>query len=177
MLHSSGQASNAMKEVDNSLSKWLHFPQVIICPLKSWWRKWTMQLWCFGELLVVTFSKKKTWDYNFWEKVRETLKTFKIYKTFVLWTITLRFPANNSRRFVRTKNFSLRLQRSIPEEKLRKIRIYEVICWIELPATTFGRILKTAFHFFLHGIDLKVQFAKHAAEAGGNGESQRRKFS
>ena len=110
MLHSSGQASNAMKEVDNSLSKWLHFPQVIICPLKSWWRKWTMQLWCFGELLVVTFSKKKTWDYNFWEKVRETLKTFKIYKTFVLWTITLRFPANNSRRIVRTKNLNVKLK-------------------------------------------------------------------
>ena len=109
LLHSSGQASNAMKEVDNALSKWLHFPQVKISPLKSWWRNWNMQLWSFEEMLVVTISKKKTWDYNFWEKFRETLKTYKIWKTFVLWTITLRFPANNSRRIVTTKNFILRL--------------------------------------------------------------------
>ena len=166
-----------MKEFDNSLSKTLHSPQVKICPLRPWRRNWTMQLCSYGEKLVILFSKKKPRGYNFREIFRETLKTFKTWKTFVLWPITLRIPANNSRRMVRTKNFSLRLQRSIPGEKLRKIRIYEVICSIELPATNFGRILKTAFHIFLHGIDLKVHFAKHAAEAGGNGESQRRKFS
>ena len=40
----------------------------------------------------------------------------------------------------------------------------------------FGRILKTAFHIFLLGIDLKVLFAQYAAEASGIGESQWRNF-
>ena len=45
----------------------------------------------------------KTWVYKFWEKFREKLKTYKTEKTFVLWAKTLRIPANNSRRCVKTK--------------------------------------------------------------------------